>query len=258
MPTIQAVIDNILTAIPGAPFGETVDVVKTGDPAQEVTGIVTTFLATQAILQRAVELGANFVITHEPVFYNHPDETDWLADDPVYLAKRRFIDDHQLVIWRFHDYWHSHRPDGIITGLLAALGWQSYFDPADHFEITIPPLPLNDLVAHVSAALGCPHPRVIGHPAMPCSRVSLLIGAPGGKWQIQSLRGADVLIAGEINEWETSEWVRDANTQGLAKGLIVVGHEISEEAGMAYLVEWLRPRVPGVAITHVPSGDPFL
>jgi hypothetical protein len=52
MPTIQAVIDNILTSIPNAPFAETVDVIKTGDPAQEVTGIVTTFLATQAVLQR--------------------------------------------------------------------------------------------------------------------------------------------------------------------------------------------------------------
>src|SRR5215207_6665798 len=110
MPTAQAVIDNILTAIPNAPFPETVDVIKTGDPTQEVTGIVTTFLATRAILQRAVELGANFVITHEPTFYNHLDETDWLAEDPVYQAKRKFIDEHKLVIWRFHDYWHSHQP----------------------------------------------------------------------------------------------------------------------------------------------------
>ena len=93
---------------------------------------------------------------------------------------------------------------------------------------------------------------------MPCSKISLLIGAPGGQWQITGLRDADVLIAGEINEWETSEWVRDANTQGMSRALIVVGHEISEEAGMAYLVDWLRPRVPGVPITHVPSGDPFL
>ena len=258
MPTIQAVIDDILTTIPGAPFAETVDVVKTGDPSQDVTGIVTTFLATQAVLQRAVELGANFVITHEPTFYNHLDKVDWLANDPVYLAKRRFIDDHNLVIWRFHDYWHSHKPDGIITGLANVLGWSSYLDPDAHWTATIPPQPLSALVAHISASLNCPSPRVIGHPDMLCSKVSLLIGAPGGEWQITSLRDADVLIAGEINEWETTEWVRDANTQGLSKALIVVGHEISEEAGMAYLVDWLRPRVPGVPITHVPSGDPFL
>ncbi|MEP7291707.1 MAG: Nif3-like dinuclear metal center hexameric protein [Chloroflexota bacterium] len=258
MPPIQAVIDNILTAIPGAPFAETVDVVKTGDPSQGVTGIITTFLASQAVLERAVELGANFIITHEPVFYNHLDETDWLADDPVYLAKRKLIDEHGLVVWRFHDYWHRHKPDGIITGVAQALGWTSYFDPANPYAVTIPMLPLSDLVAYVSDKLACPSPRVIGSPDMPCSVVSLMVGAPGGKWQITALRGVDVLIAGEVNEWDTTEWVRDANRQGLRKALIVVGHALSEEAGMAYLVDWLSPLVPGVAITHVPSGDPFL
>ena len=35
-----------------------VDVIKAGDPSQPVTGIVTTFLATHEVLQRAVDLGA--------------------------------------------------------------------------------------------------------------------------------------------------------------------------------------------------------
>ncbi len=84
------------------------------------------------------------------------------------------------------------------------------------------------------------------------------MGAPGGEWQIKALSGEiDVLIAGEINEWETPEYVRDARAQGLAKALIVTGHEVSEEAGMAYLAEWLRDRIPDVPITHIPSGDPF-
>ena len=53
----------------------------------------TTFLATRAVVQRAVDVGANLIITHEPVYYGHRDEVDWLADDPVYQAKRRLIDD---------------------------------------------------------------------------------------------------------------------------------------------------------------------
>ncbi len=258
MPTIQAVIDDILTTIPGAPFAETVDVIKTGDPAQEVTGIVTTFLATQAVLERAVELGANFVITHEPIFYNHLDETDWLADDPVYLAKRKFIDDHGLVIWRFHDYWHSHQPDGIYVGVQNALGWTQYADPEIRGKITVPRQSFRDLVEHVKTSLNCPNPRIIGNPNLPCSQVALIVGAPGGRWQILALQQSDVIIAGEINEWEINEYVRDSNTQGTPKALMVVGHEKSEEAGMAYLVDWLKARVPGVTITHVPSGDPFL
>lgn len=258
MPTVQAMIDNILTAIPGAPFPETVDVIKTGDPAQEVTGVVTTFLATSEVLHKAVEQGANFVITHEPTFYNHLDETGWLANDPVYHAKRQFIDDHHLVIWRFHDYWHRHQPDGIITGVARALNWSHYVDPASPYLFNLPPLSFGELMAHVTQALGCSRAQSLGHPNMMCSKIGLLVGSPGGKWQIEALRGdVDVVITGEINEWETCEYVRDAIYQGLSKGLIVAGHEVSEEAGMTYLVEWLRPRFPGVPITHIPSGDPF-
>ena len=41
--SVQDVIHTILDQIPGAPREGTVDTVKAGDPAQPVTGIVTTF-----------------------------------------------------------------------------------------------------------------------------------------------------------------------------------------------------------------------
>jgi hypothetical protein len=44
---------------------------------------------------------------------------------------------------------------------------------------------------------------------------------------------------------------------GLSRGLVVLGHEKSEEPGMHYLVQWLRSRLPGLPITHVPAGDPL-
>jgi putative NIF3 family GTP cyclohydrolase 1 type 2 len=44
----------------------------------------------------------------------------------------------------------------------------------------------------------------------------------------------------------------------MPKGLIAIGHEVSEEPGMAYLVEWLGERLPGVPITHIPAGDPVV
>lgn len=41
------------------------------------------------------------------------------------------------------------------------------------------------------------------------------------------------------------------------KGLIILGHANSEEAGMKWCADWLRSRFPGVSITHLPAGDPF-
>jgi hypothetical protein len=84
--TIQQAIDTIIASVPGAPFADTVDTVKIGDSSQELTGIVITFLATCDVIEEAAKVGANLLITHEPTFYNHPDETGWLSKHPVYEA----------------------------------------------------------------------------------------------------------------------------------------------------------------------------
>ncbi|GCE22947.1 Nif3-like dinuclear metal center hexameric protein [Dictyobacter kobayashii] len=136
---IQEVIDLIVAEIPGAPLEDSIDTFKCGDPEQEVTGIVTTFTATIDVLRQAVSQGANLIITHEPTFYEHRDNTDWLDEDPVYTAKRAFIDEHKLTIWRFHDYWHMHDPDGIQMGVEKVLGWENYEHTDNHYVIHIPP-----------------------------------------------------------------------------------------------------------------------
>jgi putative NIF3 family GTP cyclohydrolase 1 type 2 len=256
--TIQDVISTILQAIPGAPLKETVDTFKSGDPSQEITGIVTTFLASYEVIQRGIGLGANLIITHEPTYYNHLDEVDWLDSDPVYAAKRQLIDQNDIVVWRFHDYWHRHRPDGILTGLAIALGWEDYAGSEPRLY-HIPPTTLGDLAASLKEKLGIHTVRAVGDLGMLCRRAVLLTGAAGGRRQIGLLRreDVDVSICGEINEWETSEYVRDAVAQGRQKGLIILGHANGEEAGMEWLVEWLRPRFPDIPITHVPAGDPF-
>ncbi len=255
-PSIQTVIDGILAATPYDPNYDTVDTVKTGDASQPVRGIATTFLASSEVIERAAAAGANLLITHEPTFYNHLDQTDWLEADPVYQAKRQLIDQHGMVIWRFHDFWHAHQPDGIMLGVLRALGWESYADANSPYFCTLPATALDELVAHLKQALGIASVRVVGPPDMICRRVALLVGSPGGRVQIEALGrpDVDVAICGEINEWEVNEYVGDALRLAQPKALIVTGHAPSEEAGMAYLAEWLRERVPGVPVAHIPHG----
>ncbi len=255
--TINDAIAIITKGIPKPASRETVDTVKSGDPTRKVTGIVTTFLATYDVIRKAGELGANFIITHEPTFYNHLDQTDWLRSDAVYAAKRRLLDEKGIVVWRFHDYWHAARPDGILTGVVKKLGWQQQAGKEKIF--TIPATPLRDLAVSLKQKFASPSVRFVGNPNQSCRTVGLSPGAYGGIPQITILsrEPIDVLVCGEIAEWETSEYVRDAVAEGKAKGLIVVGHVPSEEPGMEYLVEWLKPKLPGVKITHVPAQSPF-
>lgn len=263
--TIQEVVDALLSAVPGTPFPDTVDTFKTGDPAQKVTGIVTTFMANYRTIQKTVELGANLIITHEPTFYNHRDETAWLEDDPVYQAKRRLLDAHGIVIWRFHDYWHAapcgpeNQTDGVLAGVIQALGWENWVDPQRRDLFNLPSLTVIELVQLLKTRLGIQTLRIVGDPDMVCRKAAFLVGAWGGTNHILTLShtAVDVLIAGEIAEWETSEYVRDAVAIGQKQALIVTGHQPSEEPGMAYLVGWLHQRFPDIPTTHVPAESPF-
>ncbi len=257
--TVQDVIDAMLSAVHCEPLEKTVDTLKTGDPGAEVTGIATTFLATLDVLRRAAGLGANMVITHEPTFYTSQDEVGALPGDGLVALKQRFIEENGIAIWRFHDHWHRHAPDGIVEGVVRQLGWEGHQSEDDPCVFVMPRTTVGALAAEVKRRLGTSSVRVVGDPEMACSVVALRVGAHASSSQIEILRrdGVDVLLAGETREWETVEYARDAAAAGQRKALILAGHCMSEEPGMEYLVEWLRPLVPGVSVTFVPAGDPF-
>jgi len=238
---------------------ETVDTFKGGSADMAVTGIATTFLATMEVLEKAHAAGLNMVITHEPTFYNHLDKTDWLESDSVFRAKRDFIRDHHMIVFRFHDHFHQTDPDGIYKGVVAQLGWSGYETRQRPYVYKIPQTDLKGLAGMLQTIYPSANIRVVGNPEMSLSQVGMVLGAAGSERQIAALEQQDVeaLIIGETHEWETVEYVRDAAAQGKKKALIMLGHAISEEGGMDYCADWLREFVPEVPVKFIPAGDPF-
>lgn len=256
--TVQEVIDIILKEIPGAPLKQTVDTIKAGSAQNIVSGIVTTMFATANVIHAAAKAGANFIIAHEPTFYNHEDDINYVPDNEIVKQKQRLLQEHNITVWRFHDYWHMHKPDGIGYGVLKSAGWVKYYEPGKMI-LKLPSIALGELAAHLKTILGIEHLRVIGDMNQPCERIALMPGAVGGQTQISIVEkeNPDVLIVGEVHEWETAEYIRDRFSFGKKTSLIVLGHSQSEEPGMEWLVEWLQPKIPGVNITHIASGNPF-
>ena len=256
--TVQDVIDIILKEIPGAPFPQTVDTIKSGSATQQLSGIVTTMFSTISVIEQAAKLNANFIIAHEPTFYNHTDDINWVAKNEIVKKKQDLLEQHNITVWRFHDYWHACRPDGIFTGVLKMAGWEQYYVPGETV-MKIPPSSLKNVVNHLKSSLNISHLRIIGNPDQQCQRIALLPGAAGGQRHISVVEKEkpDVLIVGEVHEWETAEYIRDSRALGSPTSLIILGHCLSEEPGMQFLVQWLQPKVPEVKITHVQSGDPF-
>ena len=256
--TAAEAIHRIQTRYP-VPIPDTVDTIKAGDPSTAVTGIATTFLDTMDVLREAARRGDNLVITHEPTFYNHRDDTTLFQDDAVYREKLAFIESHHMVVFRLHDEIHGVPPDHIAAGLVDALGWQSYVKPGDPFFATLPPIKVSALAGMLSNKLDARTVRVVGDPDLVVTHIALRPGASGLEKQVAALRRDDVevLIAGEASEWETIEYARDAAAQGRHKALILIGHEVSEEPGMEQCAKDLREVFPGMRVDHIVAGQPM-
>lgn len=252
--TAAEAIQKIQRRYAPAPPPNTVDTVKAGDPGTIVTGIATTFLDTMDVLREAARRNENLVITHEPTFYNHLDDTSFFKEDPVYKEKLAFIEQHHMVVFRLHDEIHMARPDPIGVALVEALGMTTYLDdPKDPSRITIPTMPLRALVGKIQSQLHTQTMRIVGDPEMQVTHIALRPGASGLQRQVSALRAdnVDVLIAGEASEWETVEYARDATAQGRSKALVLIGHEPSEEPGMEQAAKDIRVLFPGLKVDHI-------
>jgi putative NIF3 family GTP cyclohydrolase 1 type 2 len=256
--TANEVVDRIRKNL-GVPWNERTyrDTFKVGDPNTEVKGIATTFMATLDLLQRAHAAGMNFVITHEPTFWNDADTVKDFADDPVYNFKVDYCYRNRMVVWRFHDHIHAHHPDLIWVGLARALGWQELETAPNQHRFTLPPTTLGELAAAVQRHMNARALRVVGDPAAKVS--SAAVGMGYGMPRVSP--DVDVVVGGENPEtggtFDDTGYVLDAAALGRNKGQIILGHAISEEPGMEDCATWLRTFVSEVPILFLRAGEPF-
>lgn len=260
-PTAQQIVDRIQKEAGITPQPGTVDTFKAGDPNTPVKGIAVTMMATLDVLQRAAAEGDNFVITHEPTFYNHQDSKSALAalSDPVLAEKEKFIADHGLVIWRFHDGWHRRNPDGILEGMTQALQWKMFQDKSNRHLFKLPTITVSKLALQLKQTLGINVVRVVGYPDLTVTNIALMPGAADSLSQMKMLEmpNVQVLVIGETREWETVEYVADAVTENRQKALVILGHIPSEQAGMDECAHWMKTFLSGVPINFVPAREPF-
>ncbi len=254
--TAKDVLERIQKNV-GVPWRtETVDTIKSGSLETPITGIATTMMATLDVCQKAAAEGKNFVITHEPTFFAHEDKTDALKADPVYRFKQDFLDKNKMVVMRFHDHWHAHKPDGIFTGMTEQLGWTKNVDPQNPRQFLFDGFSLADFAGQIKGKLGIKAMRIVGDPQLPIRKVAANWGYAGG-FRGFTRSDIDALIVGESREWEMVEYAADAITSGQKKALIILGHIPSEQGGMKYCAEWLKGFITEVPIGFVPAAEPF-
>lgn len=262
---VKQVIDTILNEFGGPKFDQTVDTLICGNPETEVSGIVTTFMATVDVIKKAAAVGANMIITHEPTYFTGYDQKDWLINDEVFIKKQKLIDDNKIAIWRFHDHMHAAGSDKIYDGLIKELHWEKYIDrsyPQPHCY-NIPEMSLRELSEFFKVRLNVKSIQIVGSPETKCRRVGILVG--GGSlglgveempMELMRNQNLDVIVCGEITEWTLSAYVRDASQLSFNRAMLVIGHERSEEPGMKYMAEWL-PALVDTPVVFIDSEEPF-
>jgi putative NIF3 family GTP cyclohydrolase 1 type 2 len=254
--TPRRVVERIQSNLGVTWRGETVDTFKAGNPDTAVRGIATTVMATMSVLERAAAAGRNFIISHEPTFYGHTDSTTEIENDPIYQRKAELIKKHDLVVWRFHDHWHMRRPEPMAQGFYQAMGWEKYVQPSGRI-ITIPEITLEGAAKLTRDKMGIKALRLMGDPATKITKVGYMPGYGQLPAMMRVMADADLVFTGEQREWEGLYYAHDAIAAGRPKGVIVMGHAVSEEPGMKVCADWLKTFITEVPVELIPAGEPF-
>jgi putative NIF3 family GTP cyclohydrolase 1 type 2 len=251
-----------------------------GSADTTVTGIATTFTPTLDVLRKAVAAGKNTIVCREAPFYSRGERCpnayregtvpgkDLTDKDAVCQAKRDFISDHSLTIVRFSDNWDARESDGQLLALARALSWtdrragqvvgaarpnsrDAYYD--------LPPASLNEQALVIQKSLKLRSVRVIGNPKAQVQKVALTHGLllVDQIERILEEPRVDVIVAGDTVEWEGAPYFQDLVSAGLAKGIIFIGDEASEEPGSGEVATWLSSFIHEVPVEWIPAGEPF-
>jgi hypothetical protein len=73
----------------------------------------------------------------------------------------------------------------------------------------------------------------------------------------RGLGAAEGNLTDIVREWEGVEYAFDAMTAGLSKGMIVIGHWVSEDPAMQLCADWLKTFISEVPVEWIPAGNPF-
>jgi putative NIF3 family GTP cyclohydrolase 1 type 2 len=258
--TAGEVIDRIKKNL-GVPWRDATyrDTFKFGGPETVVTGIATTAFCSFEVIQRASAAGCNMMIPHEVTYWNDRDDQTIVSGDPLYRTKVDFMRQHNVVVFRMHDHMHAQRPDFTYVGSARDIGLNPKYEtaPGSH-RFVIPETTLGALAADVKTRSGARALRAVGDPNARVSRIQLGVGYATPAVNNEEI---DVVISGEQQETDgtldSPEYVLDAVALGINKGWIMLGHTISEEAGMLEMAQWMTGFVPEVPVQLIKAGEPF-
>jgi putative NIF3 family GTP cyclohydrolase 1 type 2 len=146
----------------------------------------------------------------------------------------------------------------MVTGLAGALGWSAHRVKNDDEVYEIPKAAAEATVALIRGKLNLRAGlRAVGDRKATIRRVLLFPGSmtPATMWQRYS--EVDLIVAGEVREWENTHYAADMFAAGEKRVLVTTGRVASEEPGMRTCAEWIKTVVKEVPAKWIGVGDPY-
>jgi putative NIF3 family GTP cyclohydrolase 1 type 2 len=137
------------------------------------------------------------------------------------------------------------------------MGWKNTSD-GDALRYDVPAITLDALASQLKKTLGTRGGiRAIGDRTITVRTVGLLPGFTLIKDAIALLPKVDVIVTGEVQEWESATYAQDVAFAGIKKGFISIGRVVNEAPGMQVCADWLKTIVPEVPVRFIAAGDPY-
>lgn len=232
-----------------------VDRIIVGREVEEIRGIAVAWMPYRSVLEQAVGLDCNVVVTHEPVFYDHFDQDVDLERSPAVRAKRRLIEEHSLTVVRCHDTWDTLPEVGVLDSWSRILDLgpevaRSEFGRA--FDVSGKTArAVARLVANRTKSLGQPAVQLLGDGDVGVTRAAIGTGAITPYFAFIRDLGADIAVCTDdgLEYWREGAYAIDNGVP-----IVVVNHGTAEEGGMSGLAAYLQTMVPDVPVHHLRQG----
>lgn len=241
---------------------KTLDQFIAGDPDKDVSSVLVTLYGDYEAIRYAVENKFDMLITHEPVFGFNSHELESINSlDPDSVrfknltAKKKFIEDSNLVILRIHDVWDRMPEIGMLPAWLDFIGIKTPPVQTGRGGILgrfdIEPVRLDDLarsIAQKTASIGEPYVHVVGDGNKLVSKIGITIGCGGTIYHFVEM-GCDVSIVTDDGTcyWSDVKFAKDND-----HCVIYLNHGTTEEPGMVTMTKYLKDNFSQLKVEHYP------
>ena len=224
---------------------------------KEVKSIYIALDATDEVIDEAIRVGADMLLTHHPLIFHKINRVN--TDD--FIGKRIYgLIRADMVCYAMHTNFD-------VMGMAAEAAEELHLLNPDVLEVTyedsisheglgrIGELPehmtLRECAQYVKDVFRIPEVRVYGDPESPVVMTAILPGS--GKDEVDAAieRGADVLITGDI----THHVGLDAVEKGIS--LIDAGHYGVEKMFVPYMRDYLKREMPYLTVICAPEKEAF-